>query len=215
MSIQNAINSILSDAAKGVALYAYSPYAEEKKKAREDERELDLQADRAIQAGIIRDEARDELKNDPENEDWQAIGKAAQEEVYSADARSLQLMRNRYLRTGDPADLQTYLESLTEQEMYKKPESIETAVAEGRAAADARKIEEDTGFTPEEWEDLAMRDALEENYGNEQAKLADDRAAKQIIDTRSQKANFEAHKEQLRRKQYKHTRYQGRMGGDR
>lgn len=216
MSIQNAINSMLSSFERGAALYAYSPAVEEAKRAKKEERELELQTQRSIEAGNRQKEAAEELKKDPKSEEWKAMGEAVQQEKYAADARSLQLMKNRYMRTGDPEDLQTYLNALQEQELWARPESIETAIAKGQEAVDVRKTKEETGFTPEEWEALAMQDATEEEYGNEWTKLADERAAKQIISARSQKADFEAHKEALRRKQYKHTRYQGRKtGGDR
>ena len=216
MSIQNAINSMLSSVERGVALYAYSPAVEEAKRAKEEERELELQTERSIEAGKRQKEAAEELKKDPEDEDWKAMGEAVQQEKYAANVRSLQLMKNRYMRTGDPEDLETYLDMLQEKELWAKPESIETAIAEGREAADAERIKEETGFYPEEWEAMDMENAMEEGYDNEQSKLADERVAEQVITGRSQKANFEAHKEMLRSKQYKHTRYQGRkMGGDR
>lgn len=216
MSIQNAINSMLSSFERGAALYAYSPAVEEAKRAKKEERELELQTQRSIKAGERQSEAAEELKKDPESEEWKAMGEAIQQEKYAADARSLQLMKNRYMRTGDPKDLEDYLNALQEQEMYRKPESIETAIAKGQEAVDTRKTKEETGFTPEEWEAMAIQDAAEEDYGNEWSKLADERVAKQVLTGRSQKANFEAHKEMLRRKQYKHTRYQGRkIGGDR
>ena len=216
MSIQNAINSMLSSVERGVALYAYSPAVEEAKRAKEEEREFELQKERSMAAGKRQKEAAEELKKDPENEDWKAMGEAVQQEKYAADVRSLQLMKNRYMRTGDREDLQAYLDMLQEKELWAKPESIETAILEGRGAADARRIEEETGATPEEWEAMAMENAMEEVYYNEQSKFADERVAEQVITSRSQKANFEAHKEMLRRKQYKHTRYQGRKtGGDR
>lgn len=216
MSIQNAINSMLSSVERGVALYTYSPEAESKRREREIDNQLEREAGRAIEAGKRQKEAGKELEKDPENEDWKAIGEAAQQERYAAQNRQVELLRDRYLRTGDREYLEEYLNAKQEQALYKDPESIESAIMRGRGAADARRIEEEYGFTPEEWEVLAMENEMEEDFGNEQSQISDERVAKQILTGRSQKANFEAHKEALRRKQYKHTRYQGRKtGGDR
>lgn len=212
MSIQNAINSMLSSAERGVALYAYSPEAESKRREREIDNQLDREASIAIEAGERQRKAAEILEKDPEDEDWKAMGEAAQREKYAAQNREVDLLRDRYLRTGDQEYLEAFLNAKQEQALWEYPESIKSAIMRGRGAADARRIEEETGFTPEEWEALAM----EQDYGNEWSNLADERVAKQVITGRSQKANFEAHKEALRRKQYKHTRYQGRKkGGDR
>lgn len=215
MSIQNAINTMLSGLERGVALYSYSPAAQDAKEAKREDRELELQRKITEESGRRQAEAAAELEKNPQSEIYKDMGEIAQSEKYKAQAREANILKQRYMRTGDVNDLKAYLNVLGEQEAARESESIEAAISRGQEKVDVRKIKEETGFTPEEWEAMAMQDAAKEDYGNEWSNLADERVAKQIIAGRSQKAAFEAHKEALRRKQYKHTRYQGRMGGDR
>lgn len=207
-NIQNAINSIVSSATAGAGLYAYSPMAANKRALKEGERELDLQAERSIKAGEIQKQAAAEIQKSEEGtpirEAWEAQGLAAQKERYAAQNRQVEILKQRYLMTGKKEDLDSYLGLLTEQEVYKKPESIETAITNAAAARDAERIQNETGFTPEEWE----------TFTEEAQKKADFHLGNEIVKKRSQKINFEAHKERVRQSSsYKHTRYQGRNQG--
>ena len=73
MSIQNAINSMLSSFERGAALYAYSPAVEEAKKAKKEARQLDLEGEAEIKAGEIQKEAAKQLERGDQQVIWSPL----------------------------------------------------------------------------------------------------------------------------------------------